>query len=315
MRVGFAGTPEFAAHALVALHESGYTIPLVLTQPDRPSGRGMAVTPSAVKRYATAHGLYVLQPASLRDGSVQAALRAVDLDVLVVAAYGLILPQAVLHWPRRGCVNIHASLLPRWRGAAPIARAIEAGDMSTGITIMQMEAGLDTGPILSAESVAIAAGETAGALHDRLAAVGARLIVATLRALERGDVTPSAQPAAGVTYAAKIDRGERPVDWSAPAAAIDRKVRALSPAPGATASWRGAALRIVSAGPDASKTQDALPGTVVAVSASGIDVACGGDTVLRLIELQPAGGRAMTAAAFAAGRAVVPGARFDAVAG
>jgi len=152
-------------------------------------------------------------------------------------------------------------------------------------------------------------------LHDRLAAVGARLIVTTLRALERDDVTPSAQPAAGVTYAAKIDRGERPVDWSAPAAAIDRKVRALSPAPGATASWRGAALRIVSAGQHASKTQEALPGTVVAVSASGIDVACGGDTVLRLIELQPGGGRAMTAAAFAAGRAVVPGARFDAVAG
>src|SRR6185369_7203420 len=187
-----------------ALHDSDYTIPLVLTQPDRPSGRGMAVTPSAVKRYATAHGLYVLQPASLRDGGVQAALRAVDLDVLVVAAYGLILPQPVLEWPRRGCVNIHASLLPRWRGAAPIARAIEAGDTSTGITIMQMDAGLDTGAMLAVERVSIADRDTAGTLHDRLADVGARLIVETLRDLENGKVRATPQPAVGVTYATKI---------------------------------------------------------------------------------------------------------------
>jgi len=315
MRVGFAGTPEFAARALTALHDGGYTIPLVLTRPDRPSGRGMALTPSAVKRYAAAQGLPVLQPATLRDADTQASLRAVDLDVLVVAAYGLILPQPVLDWPRRGCVNIHASLLPRWRGAAPIARAIEAGDATSGITIMQMDAGLDTGPILSVERVSIDAGDTAGALHDRLADVGARLIVQTLRSMERGAVPSTPQPANGITYAAKIERGERPVDWSAPAVAIDRKVRALSPAPGATASWRGVPLRILSALPAEATARDAPAGTVVAVHASGVDVACGGATLLRLTELQPAGGRAMTAAAFAAGRALVPGARFDAAAG
>jgi methionyl-tRNA formyltransferase len=315
MRVGFAGTPEFAARALAALHDSGYTIPLVLTQPDRPSGRGMARRPSAVKRYAAEHGLALLQPASLRSADTQSARRAVDLDVLVVAAYGLILPQPVLDWPRRGCVNIHASLLPRWRGAAPIARAIEAGDATSGITIMQMDAGLDTGPILSMEQVPIRTGDTAGSLHDRLAEVGARLIVQTLRALERGHVAPSRQPATGVTYAAKIDRSERPVDWSAPAVAIDRKVRALSPAPGATASWRGVPLRIVSAEPVVARADQAEGGTIVAVGAAGIDVACGGGTLLRLVELQPAGGRAMGAAAFAAGRALVPGGRFDAAPG
>ena len=266
--------------------------------------------PSQVKRFAIAHGLVVRQPASLRSDDAQREINGIDIDVLVVAAYGLILPQPVLDWPRRGCINIHASLLPRWRGAAPIARAIEAGDTSTGITIMQMEAGLDTGPMLAVERVAIAGRDTAGTLHDRLADVGARLIVETLRELELGKVSATPQPADGVTYAAKIDRAERPIDWRAPALAIDRKIRALWPAPGATASWRGAPVRIVDAIPLAARSSQE-PGTVVAVNAAGIDVATGENTLLRVAQLQPAGGRAMPAAAFAAGRALGPGARFD----
>jgi len=313
MRVGFAGTPEFAAFALAALHESGYTIPLVLTQPDRPSGRGMAVTPSAVKRLALAKGLRVDQPSGLRSPDVQSALRDVALDVLVVAAYGLILPQPVLDWPRLGCLNIHASLLPRWRGAAPIVRAIEAGDTVTGVTIMRMDAGLDTGPMVRQETIPIAADETAGTLHDRLARLGARLIVETLGVLARnGAVDATLQPATGATYAAKIDRAERRVDWSADATTIDRKVRALSPAPGATASWRGAPLRIVAATvADRRADARASPGTVVAVTNAGIDVACGGRSTVRLTSLHPSSGRAMAGAAFAAGHGVVPGAAFD----
>jgi methionyl-tRNA formyltransferase len=313
MRVGFAGTPEFAALALAALHESGYTIPLVLTQPDRPSGRGMAVTPSAVKRLALSNGLRVEQPSSLRSPDVQSVLRDVALDVLVVAAYGLILPQPVLDWPRLGCLNIHASLLPRWRGAAPIARAIEAGDTVTGITIMRMDAGLDTGPMIRQEPIPIAADETAGTLHDRLARLGARLIVDTLQASDGrpGGLGSTPQPATGVTYAAKIDRTERRVDWSATAVAIDRKVRALSPAPGATAVWRGAPFRIVAATVVGEAVGDRAPGTVVSVTGAGIDVACGNGSTIRLTGLQPAGGRAMTAAAFAAGRGVGPGALLD----
>ena len=312
MRAGFAGTPEFAARALAALHEAGYTIPLVLTQPDRPSGRGMKVMPSPVKRYARAHALRVEQPASLKGTDVQLALRDVELDVLVVAAYGLILPQPVLDWPRRGCLNIHASLLPRWRGAAPIARTLEAGDTATGITIMQMDAGLDTGPMLRCESIPIAADETAGTLHDRLADLGARLIVETLRLIEKGAAVESTpQPATGVTYAAKIDRAERRIDWTATATVLDRKVRALSPTPGATAAWRGTALRIVAATVPDSKSGDPAPGTVVRVTSAGIDVACGARTTLRLTAVQPAGGRAMTAAAFAAGRGIVAGVAFE----
>ena len=267
--------------------------------------------PSKVKRFAIAHALDVRQPASLRSDEGRRELNGIDIDVLVVAAYGLILPQSVLDWPRRGCVNIHASLLPRWRGAAPIARAIEAGDTSTGITIMQMDAGLDTGPMLAVERVSIADRDTAGTLHDRLADVGARLIVETLRELALGKVSATPQPADGITYAAKIDRSERPIDWRAPAVAIDRKIRALSPTPGATTSWRGAPVRMVEALPVAARSSEG-PGTVVAVNAAGIDVASGDSTVLRLTQLQPTAGRAMPAAAFAAGRALAPGARFDA---
>jgi methionyl-tRNA formyltransferase len=313
MRVGFAGTPEFAARALAALHESGHTIPLVLTQPDRPSGRGMSLTASPVKRYAQAHGLPLAQPPGLRNADIQAQLRAVDLDVLVVAAYGLILPQAVLDWPRHGCLNIHASLLPRWRGAAPIARAIEAGDRESGITIMQMDAGLDTGPIVTAEGLPVGPRETAGALHDRLAELGARLAVDTIARLARGGVLASrTQPSDGVTYAAKIERADRAVDWQSSAEAIDRKLRALSPAPGALAQWQGVPVRLVAAEPvdNASGAHETAPGEVVAVSSAGIDVGCGHATVLRLTTVQPASGRTMPAAAFAAGHGVAPGGRF-----
>jgi methionyl-tRNA formyltransferase len=316
MRVGFAGTPEFAARALAALHEGGYTIPLVLTQPDRPSGRGMVPSASPVKRYAQVHGLPLAQPPGLRNVDVQAQLRDVDVAVLVVAAYGLILPQAVLDWPRHGCLNIHASLLPRWRGAAPIARAIEAGDRESGITIMQMDAGLDTGPIVTAEMLPIGPRETAGALHDRLAALGARLVVDALAGLARdGALTSRSQPADGVTYAAKIERADRDVDWRASAQAIDRKVRALAPAPGALAGWDGVQTRIVAAEPVDEAAPGKTPGEVVAVSPAGIAVCCGNGTVLRLTSVQPASGRTMPAAAFAAGRGVAPGGRFTSAPG
>ena len=316
MRVGFAGTPEFAARALAALHEGGYTIPLVLTQPDRPSGRGMVPSASPVKRYAQVHGLPLAQPPGLRNVDVQAQLRDVDVAVLVVAAYGLILPQAVLDWPRHGCLNIHASLLPRWRGAAPIARAIAAGDRESGITIMQMDAGLDTGPIVTAEMLPIGPRETAGALHDRLAALGARLVVDALAGLARdGALTSRSQPADGVTYAAKIERADRDVDWRASAQAIDRKVRALAPAPGALAGWDGVQTRIVAAEPVDEAAPGKTPGEVVAVSPAGIAVCCGNGTVLRLTSVQPASGRTMPAAAFAAGRGVAPGGRFTSAPG
>ena len=318
MRVGFAGTPEFAARALAALHESGHTIPLVLTQPDRPSGRGMIPTASPVKRYAQARGLPLAQPPSLRNAGIQAQLRDVDLDVLVVAAYGLILPQAVLDWPRHGCLNIHASLLPRWRGAAPIARAVEAGDRESGITIMHMDAGLDTGPIVTAEGLPVGARETAGGLHDRLAQLGARLVVDTIARLVRDGVLASRpQPTDGVTYAAKIARADRAVDWESSAEAIDRKVRALSPAPGALAGWQGVQVRLVAAEPvdEALGAHGVAPGEVVAVSSAGIDVGCGHGTVLRVTTVQPASGRTMPAAAFAAGHGVAPGGRFTSAPG
>jgi len=285
----------------------------VLTQPDRPSGRGMIPTASPVKRYAQAHGLPLMQPPGLRDAGVQAQLRGIDLDVLVVAAYGLILPQAVLDWPRHGCLNIHASLLPRWRGAAPIARAVEAGDRESGITIMRMDAGLDTGPIVTAERLPVGARETAGGLHDRLAELAARLVVDTIARLAReGTLASRAQPTEGVTYAAKIERADRVVDWTSSAEAIDRKVRALSPAPGAISGWQGAQVRIVTAEPveEARGVQTTSAGEVLAVSPAGVDVGCGHGTVLRVTTVQPANGRTMAAAAFAAGHRVAPGGRF-----
>ena len=300
MRVGFAGTPEFAARALAALHDGGYTIPLVLTQPDRPSGRGMSVAPSPVKRYAQAHALRVEQPASLRSADTQSALRAVDLDVLVVAAYGLILPQPVLDWPRRGCLNIHASLLPRWRGAAPIARAILAGDAATGVCIMRMEAGLDTGPVMLARELAIGARTTAGELELRLAEEGGAALAAALDALAAGTAKFTPQDPRHATYAAKLTKAEARLDWREDAAALERRVRALNPRPVAETTLDGAQLRIfesqvVSASPGA------VPGTILSAGAGGI-VVMTGEQALALTRVQLPGRRAVTAAELANSR-------------
>jgi len=314
MRVGFAGTPHFAAVALEALIAAGFQIPVVLTQPDRPKGRGLKADASPVKRLATARTLPLLQPTTLTTGDAQALLRAVPLDVLVVAAYGLILPPAVLAWPAHGCINIHASKLPRWRGAAPIARAIQAGDTVTAATIMQMDEGLDTGPVIECVDVAIAPRETAGSLHDKLAAAGARAIVAVLVRLARdGALEATAQPAAGVTYAAKIGRADTEIQWSQSADAIDRQVRAFDPVPGASTRLGGEAVKVWRAQPLAT-THASAAGTVIASGKDGIDVACGRGA-LRLEEVQPASGRRMSAPAFAAGRDVTPGAHFGAPVG
>lgn len=313
MRVGFAGTPAFAAHALAAIVEHGATIPIVLTQPDRPFGRGLAVAASPVKRYAADHALTVLQPSSLGTLAVQSALREIPVDVLVVAAYGLILPQPVLDWPRYGGLNIHASLLPRWRGAAPVARAIEAGDESTGITVMQMDAGLDTGAIVATRALAIGERDTTGSLTQRLADLGATMIVDALESLARdGSLPAAAQPAEGATYAAKISRSDALIDWSQEAQVLDRRIRALDPAPGALAGWRSKPVKLQAAVP-VERAAVGEPGTIVALGAQGIDVTCGATrkTVLRLTRLQPAGGRSMPASAFAAGYRVVPGASFE----
>jgi len=303
MRIIFAGTPPFAAAALNALADAGHDIALVLTQPDRPAGRGMKLTPSAVKQAALARGLPVSQPVSLKSPEAQAELRPVAADVMVVAAYGLILPQAVLDLPRLGCLNIHASLLPRWRGAAPIQRAILAGDAETGITIMQMDAGLDTGAMLSKSVVPIRDDDTAASLHDVLAAAGASAIVAALA----HDATrvPVAQDEAQATYAAKLSKDEALLDWRQPADVLARAVRAYHPAPGAWTLLDGAPLKVWAA---KAASNAGEPGTVLRADAEGLVVACGGGALV-LREIQPAGGKRMRADAFLAGRPVAPGTR------
>ena len=312
MRVGFAGTPEFAAAVLSAVLAAPFEVPLVLTQPDRPSGRGLRVTRSAVKTLALGRGLLLRQPPTLRDAATEATLRAIPLDVLVVAAYGLILPGPILAWPRHGCINVHASILPRWRGAAPIQRALLAGDEETGVTIMQMDAGLDTGPIHAIERTAIAARDTAGTLHDRLAQLGARALVAVLERLARdGALAPVPQPANGATHAAKITRADTAIDWRADAAAIDRQVRALDPAPGAVTSLAGETVKIWNAEPIANDSSLREPGVVLDVERESIVVACG-EGALRVLEAQPAAGRRISARAFAAGRRLARGSRFEA---
>jgi methionyl-tRNA formyltransferase len=308
MRVLFAGTPAFAVPALEALIGAGHRIDLVLTQPDRRAGRGLATAPGAVKQAAVRHGIPVFQPASLKEPDAQARLREAQSDVLVVVSYGLILPQAVLDIPPRGALNIHASLLPRWRGAAPIQRALLAGDPMTGVCIMQMDAGLDTGPVLLREAVAIESDESAGTLHDKLATLGARLIVVVLDGIGRGELQALPQPAEGVTYAHKIDKAEAFVDWARSAAEIERQVRAFNPAPGAVARLRGADVKLWRARP--LEGSNAPPGTVLRVGREGIDVACGSG-VVRITELQRAGGKRLPADAFLRGCAVVPGERFD----
>ncbi|MEC4718807.1 methionyl-tRNA formyltransferase [Noviherbaspirillum sp. CPCC 100848] len=310
MKIIFAGTPEFAATALAALHAAGFEIPLVLTQPDRPAGRGMQMHASPVKQFATAHGIAVAQPISLRlDGKypdiakeAHALLQSTPHDVMVVAAYGLILPRSVLDIPAHGCINIHASLLPRWRGAAPIHRAIESGDAETGITIMQMEEGLDTGPMLAMERMPIDGGTTTGELHDRLAEMGGRMIVDVMQQLKRqGSLPPGTpQPDAGVTYAAKIAKEEGTLDLSQPAPVLHRKIRAFNPFPGAVAHFNDIPVKfwradLVESGPAAE------PGQVLAANAQdGVVVACGGGA-LRLLELQKPGSKRLPAAEFLKG--------------
>lgn len=304
LRIGFAGTPEFAAVALDALLAAGHHMALVLTQPDRPAGRGLKLTPSPVKQRAMAAGIAVAQPRSLRlDGKFpdeaqagQAALQAADLDVLVVAAYGLILPAWVLAAPRRGCINIHASLLPRWRGAAPIHRAIEAGDAQTGITIMQMDEGLDTGPMLLAQAVPIDGDDTTGGLQDRLAALGGRLIVQALAQLNTLRAQP--QPEQGVNYAAKISKAEAAIDWTQPAAVIERKLRAFDPQPGCHFDWQGQPVKLWRAAVVDGIPQ--APGTVVE-DKGRLLVACG-QQALQLLQLQHPGGRRMDIRSFLASR-------------
>ncbi len=296
LRVGFAGTPEFARVALQHLLQAGYRPPLVLTQPDRPAGRGLKLQASAVKQLALAHGLPLAQPRSLRlDGKfppdAQAALQALQaasLDVLVVAAYGLILPSWVLALPRLGCLNIHGSLLPRWRGAAPVQRAIEAGDTHTGICIMQMDAGLDTGDILRREALAIGPDDTSASLSQRLADLGARLLLRSLRDLAEGPVERRPQPSEGATYAHKIDKAEAPIDWHHDAAAIERRVRAFDPFPGASFQLRGDSHKLWRA---ALRPGVLAPAGSVLPSASGtLFVACG-QGALELLELQRPAGR------------------------
>ena len=307
MRLIFAGTPEFSALALKAILDAGHQVALVLTQPDRPSGRGMVLRSSPVKVAAQASGIEVFQPQSLKDSEAQDHLRAVGADAMVVAAYGLILPQTVLDLPRLGCINIHASLLPRWRGAAPIQRAILAGDPETGVCIMQMEAGLDTGPVLLSAALTIDADDTAASLHDKLAGLGARLIV---EALEKMPISPESQPNLGVTYAAKIDKSEAPLDWRLPAAQLARQVRAFNPFPGATASRDGQMIKVWRAEEIDVSSFNAGPGIIVATDRQGIVVACG-KGALRITELQKAGGKRLPVESFLAGMMFRVGAGFS----
>jgi len=302
MNIVFAGTPQFAAVALDSLLSAGHDLSLVLTQPDRAAGRGRHVQSSAVKRLAQRHGLDVLQPHALSESGIAEAIAMRKPDVMVVAAYGHIIPKTLLALPRLGGVNIHASLLPRWRGAAPIQRALLAGDATTGITIMQMDEGLDTGPILLQEAIPIAADDTAQTLHDRLATLGGRLVVNALAA----PPPPLAQGSTGITYAAKIDKREARIDWAESAAAIERKVRAFDPDPGACTACAGTVLKVWRATVEVGVT--GTPGEICGSDATGILVACGFDG-LRLTELQRSGGKRLAARAFMAGYSLPRGAR------
>ena len=319
MRLIFAGTPDFARIALERLHAAGFEIPLVLCQPDRPAGRGMKLQASPVKQFALGKGIAVAQPRSLRlDGkypddaaAARVAIAAARADFMVVAAYGLILPQWVLDAPERGCLNIHASLLPRWRGAAPIHRAIEAGDAETGVTIMQMDAGLDTGDMLLEERLPIAQTDTTASLHDRLAVLGGRLIVEALELGVCGGFKPVKQPEAGVTYAHKIEKHEAAIDWSVPAELIARRVRAFDPFPGASTQLEGETLKLWSATPDV-RAPDLPAGTVAAVEAASFLVVCGSGS-LRVTAVQRPGGKRLAVADFLRGFDLKPGMRFEVV--
>ncbi len=307
MRLIFAGTPEFASVALAALIEAGYDVALVLTQPDRPAGRGMKLTPSPVKQLALLHGLNVLQPAALKDAEIQARLAAVNADAMIVAAYGLLLPAAVLTIPRLGCLNIHASLLPRWRGAAPIQRAILADDPETGITIMQMDSGLDTGGMLLRAAQPIADQDTAQTLHDKLAALGALSIVTALQRLELGTLQAQPQDDSAATYAAKLSKAEGWIDWRKSAADIALAVRAYNPFPVAQARLQAETWRIWQA--QVAQRSEGVPGEILQADKAGIMVRCG-EGALLLKELQKAGGKRLTASIFLVGNPVKKGDRF-----
>ena len=312
LRLAFAGTPEFAAVHLRALLDAGYPLCAVYTQPDRRAGRGRQLSASPVKTLALEHGLEIRQPASLKPPEVQQELAALGIDLLVVVAYGLILPAAVLGLPRLGCINVHASLLPRWRGAAPIQRAIAAGDAETGIAIMQMDAGLDTGPVLAEVACPIAPDDTAGSLQDRLATLGPPLLLAVLDRLGQGMLPAQPQDDSRATYAAKIDKAEAAIDWREPAAVVARKVRAFNPVPVAHARLGGLALRVWS-GQVSAYSGDAAPGTILSARREGILVACGEDAFW-LREVQLEGRNRVTAAELRNSRAeqFAPGAAFDA---
>ncbi|HEX7813975.1 methionyl-tRNA formyltransferase [Dyella sp.] len=294
LRVVFAGTPEFSVPCLEACRTSGAEVVAVYTQPDRPAGRGRKLTPSPVKAAAQAAGIPVEQPESLKSADIQQALAAYRADLMVVVAYGLILPRKVLALPRLGCWNVHASLLPRWRGAAPIQRAILAGDNESGVDLMQMEAGLDTGPVLLERRTPITRQDTGGSLHDRLSALGADVLAEGLRRVATGEVlVPRAQPEEGVTYAHKLDKAEAQLDFSKPAMTLEYQVRAFDPWPVAEGAIAGEALRIWAAHA-VDGSPDAVPGTVLGASRDGIDIACG-QGALRVTALQRAGGKRITA--------------------
>lgn len=307
MKIIFAGTPQFAASALTELMKE-HQIVAVLTQPDRPSGRGMQFTASPVKQLALQQGLPVMQPASLKTEESQQAIAKLDADVMVVAAYGLILPKAVLEMPRRGCLNIHASLLPRWRGAAPIQRAILAGDPETGITIMQMDEGLDTGDMLVKMSCPIAANETAQSLHDKLSKLGAQAIIETLQAMTNGKLHPEKQDSQLATYAAKLVKTEARLDWTRDALQLERAVRGYFPYPTAYANFGDTTIKIMRA--SLGSGGKAEPGTVVAVNKDRISVACGSG-VLALELLQKPSGKALSVAQFIQGFPIKTGDRFS----
>ncbi|MEY3123172.1 MAG: hypothetical protein RI993_1997 [Pseudomonadota bacterium] len=309
MKILFAGTPIFAASALDAILAAGFSVDLVLTQPDRAAGRGLKMQASPVKQLAQQYHLPLLQPSSLKSAALEAQLRAVAPDVMIVAAYGLILPEALLTIPRYGCINIHASLLPRWRGAAPIQRAILAGDQETGITIMQMDSGLDTGAILSRHTAAITPNETAASLHDKLAILGGASIVTTLQDLIDGKLELTPQTETGASYASKVNKLEAAIDWTLDALCIERKIRAFNPYPGALTGLTGNPVKLWQASVIDSGRSSGKPGEIINASNDGIVVACG-HNALRIEVLQPAGGKKLTAAQFMAGHPISNSDRF-----
>ncbi|MBM5456305.1 methionyl-tRNA formyltransferase [Pseudomonas sp. P66] len=289
MRIVFAGTPEFAAEHLKALIDSPYDVVAVYTQPDRPAGRGQKLMPSAVKQLAVDNGIQVLQPPTLRNANAQAELAALAPDLLVVVAYGLILPQAVLDIPRLGCINSHASLLPRWRGAAPIQRAVEAGDSESGVTVMRMEAGLDTGPMLLKVTTPISASDTGGSLHDRLAQMGPPAVLEAIAGLAAGTLEGEIQDDSLATYAHKLNKDEARLDWRRPAVELERLIRAFNPWPICHSSLNGEAVKVLAA---SLSTDSGKPGEILAASKDGLIVACG-EQSLCLTRLQLPGGKAL----------------------